>query len=200
MEPIKVFFCVPTDREIRSLRRFVTGSKCTGPDGYHHAKVPIGDGPVRDNMDLPVGIVRTDERWPAQCSCGYAFKADDDWQVFGETIMRRIDTGEEFSCRAMPPGAVWNEEHLNRYPHKCGPDGRSLYVMLPDKRTWFIDGRARNCTLPDDKVHRCWVRHGRPEDGTLHVDKNGVTCDAGAGSIDTGTFHGFLHNGFITDC
>jgi len=49
-------------------------------------------------------------------------------------------------------------------------------------------------------VHRCWVRHGRPEDGTLHVDKNGVTCAAGAGSIVAGNFHGFLHGGFLTSC
>jgi hypothetical protein len=49
--------------------------------------------------------------------------------------------------------------------------------------------------MKDDNIHRCWVRHGRPEDGTLHVDKAGNTCRAGAGSIDTGKWHGFLHNG-----
>jgi hypothetical protein len=42
------------------------------------------------------------------------------------------------------------------------------------------------------------VRHGRPEDGTLHVDKNGVTCASGGGSIMMADFHGFLHNGNIT--
>lgn len=57
----------------------------------------------------------------------------------------------------------------------------------PDGHHWYIDNRASNCTKKDDDVHRCWVRHGRPEDGTLHVDKSGNTCAAGAGSIDTGT-------------
>lgn len=64
----------------------------------------------------------------------------------------------------------------------------------------MIDGRASNCTMPDDNVHKCWVRHGRPEDGTLHVDKNGNTCAAGAGSIATPNFHGFLHNGDLSAC
>ena len=52
--------------------------------------------------------------------------------------------------------------------------------------------------MPGDDVHRCWVRHGRPEDGTLHVDKNGQTCAAGAGSIQTHNWHGFLHNGVLS--
>jgi hypothetical protein len=34
-----------------------------------------------------------------------------------------------------------------------------------------------------------------PKTGRLHVDKNGNTCAAGAGSIITGKWHGFLHNG-----
>ena len=34
-------------------------------------------------------------------------------------------------------------------------------------------------------------------DGTLHVDKNGVTCAAGAGSIALPNLHGFLHNGHL---
>jgi hypothetical protein len=54
--------------------------------------------------------------------------------------------------------------------------------------------------MKDDMAHFCWVRHGRPEDGNLHVDKNGQTCSAGGGSIDTGKWHGFLHNGELNPC
>jgi hypothetical protein len=79
-----------------------------------------------------------------------------------------------------------------------GPDGQCLIVRLPGNHDWMIDNRCNNCTLPDDNVHKCWVRHGRPEDGTLHVDKDGVTCSAGGGSIDTGKWHGFLRNGYLT--
>jgi len=57
----------------------------------------------------------------------------------------------------------------------------------------MIDSRASNCTLPDDNVHKCWVRHGEAPNFT--VDKNGATCAAGAGSIQTSNWHGFLRNG-----
>lgn len=79
-----------------------------------------------------------------------------------------------------------------------GDDGRSLVVRCPDGHDWMIDSRASNCTLPKNDTHHCWVRHGKPEDGTLHVDKNGATCAAGAGSI--GKWHGFLHGGRFTGC
>jgi hypothetical protein len=40
------------------------------------------------------------------------------------------------------------------------------------------------------------VRHGEPPQIT--VDKRGLTCHAGAGSIALGSYHGFLHNGVFT--
>lgn len=105
-------------------------------------------------------------------------------------IFRRADTGEELGgARHLPAGAVFEGGYRE------GSDGRGLICVCPDGHHWFIDGRASNCTMKDDKVHRCWVRHGKPEDGTLHVDKNGNTCSAGAGSIQTPHWHGFLHHG-----
>lgn len=63
---------------------------------------------------------------------------------------------------------------------------------------WDVNGRASNCTLPDDTLHRCWVVHGAPEQENLHVDKAGLTCDAGAGSLDTGRWHGHCLGGELT--
>ena len=86
----------------------------------------------------------------------------------------------------------------------CG--GLHLYVVLPkdsdgDQHHWCVDGRCSNCTLKEDRVHRCWVRHGDPAaPGSLHVDKAGVTCQAGAGSILVGGWHGFLHRGRLVKC
>ena len=75
-------------------------------------------------------------------------------------------------------------------------DGKHLHAVCPNGRHWVVDQRASNCGRPDDKTHRCWVRHGDPEEGEpVHVDKNGDTCAAGAGSILAGDYHGFLHNG-----
>ncbi len=140
---------------------------------------------------------RGDGRWPKACAtCGRSFGEDGYYVVDHERIYRRADTGDELILRDAPVGACWD---AHWYPRK-GPDGRSLMVRVPGNHDWLIDGRAKNCTLKDDEVHRCWVRHGRPEDGTLHVDKDGLTCAAGAGSLDTGQWHGFLHNGHLRRC
>lgn len=81
--------------------------------------------------------------------------------------------------------------------HNC--DGRHLVVVLPDRVTWDVDGRANNCALPDDRLHRCWVRAGDPEASppTVHVSKDGLTCAAGGGSIASPGYHGHLqvHDG-----
>lgn len=50
--------------------------------------------------------------------------------------------------------------------------------------------------MPDDAEHRCWIRHGEPP--LITVDKNGLTCAAGAGSIQCRDYHGFLRDGSFT--
>lgn len=81
--------------------------------------------------------------------------------------------------------------------------GQHLIVRVPDGdnlsgHAWNIDSRASNCTMKDDRTHRCWVRHGDPPN--IHVDKSGHTCAAGAGSILTDKWHGFLHHGQLVQC
>ena len=88
---------------------------------------------------------------------------------------------------------MWNAWWM---PYTKGPDGLCLVVKCPGGHEWMIDGRASNCTLPDDDEHHCWIRHGEPP--RITVDKNGVTCNAGAGSIQAGTYHGFLIDGVFT--
>lgn len=137
-----------------------------------------------------------DQRWPTYCECGFAFRPDDTHQRWTDMLYRRVDTGELMTIRASPPGAMydavwWPKEWWH------GPDGRHIVVKCPNGRPWHIDDRASNCGLPDDDVHRCWVRHGDPPN--LTVDKNGVTCAAGAGSILADDYHGFLQNGTLTE-
>lgn len=74
-------------------------------------------------------------------------------------------------------------------------DGRHLMVVLPNGHVWDVDSRASNCTMKEDTEHRCWIRHGDPASNLVHVDKQGKTCAAGAGSIAVPGFHGFLHHG-----
>lgn len=132
--------------------------------------------------------------WPRHCACGYAFAENDHWQVNYEQSFERSDGKGSCFLRSAPPGAMWDAHWMSEY---CkGPDGRCLVVVLPNGRHWMIDARANNCTLPHDKTHRCWIRHGEPP--AIHVDKNGHSCSAGAGSIQAGDYHGFLHHGVLT--
>jgi hypothetical protein len=120
-------------------------------------------------------------------------------------ILRNMTTGEELPSRDLPVGALYD---MSRDPHDPtkewdwpmpkGADGRTIVCKLPDGHIWYIDSRASNCTLPEDNEHRCWVRHGTVGDA-LTVDKNGKTCAAGAGSIASHGWHGFLENGQLVE-
>lgn len=123
------------------------------------------------------------------CTCG----------TVTEPIYRRADTGELVTLGTAPVGAMWDATWFNDAAAYTGADGISLVVRTPGG-TWMVDSRASNCTMPNDDIHKCWVRHGDPRTGDVHVDKNGVTCQAGGGSILTGSYHGFLHGGYLTSC
>lgn len=207
---IPCFWLEPTDKSQLYLRRFhVSSESCSkSGHGYHNAKIPFGIQPVRKNAEgYHLGYddlkpAPNDSRWPTHCACGYAFTPEDAYQVFNDSIYRRTDTGEEIPRREAPAGALWRAWWLE--PHTVGPDGICLMCLTPGGE-WCIDDRASNCTMPDDNVHKCWVRHGDPTDPLglktgqpLHVDKNGLTCQAGAGSIQCGNYHGFLHAGHLT--
>lgn len=133
------------------------------------------------------------ENFPQKCdNCGLAVPETAKKQVSNE---RKYDT----DSGKLEPGclyyAPWYDDVY--WDNQNTP---SLCAILPNGATWCIDGRASNCTMKDDRTHRCWVRHGSPEEGNVHVDKNGHTCAAGGGSIDVPGWHGFLHNGQFNKC
>lgn len=216
---IKCFMIEPTGESWVSLRRYSHDAAKCGATGwsFHNAETPLGkcrvwkgpyddDGverrPGRDwhyHEDAPKleEFPPEDPRWPRACSCGHVFADGDAYQIFTDRIYAGPD-GQEHSLRNPPAGALWYAEWLeglesDHWWH--GPDGRILMAQTPGGQ-WCIDSRASNCTMPEDNEHRCWVRHGTPPD--IHVDKNGKTCAAGAGSIVSGNYHGFLHNGHFT--
>ncbi len=81
-----------------------------------------------------------------------------------------------------------------------GPDGLTLVVKCPDWTDWMIDGPCNNCTMKEDynqEHHHCWVRTGTPPNITAGKEGGGPTCAAGAGSIQTPGWHGFLTNGVL---
>lgn len=203
---IKTFFCEPTGMQRRWLRRYADGPCPRDRSDYssHEAMAQIENGPEATDdagylKPIPVDLFAQDPRWPAACACGYAFKPEDHWQVLTRTLYRRTDdpAASPVTRGELPPGATWDAWWAgDRYK---GADGISLVVKLPGGHEWMPASRASNCTRPDDDQHRCWVRHGDARKAECTVDKNGDTCKAGAGSIKTDKYHGFLRKGFLVD-
>jgi hypothetical protein len=222
---IKCCFLEATTIEEQRLRRYTNNyGEC--PDinnnGLHQNWVKIGeienDGRDEEkrredhslgngvNHDVEPGqiypVSYDDPRWPSHCTCGFKFPDEVVRQYFPERMYRVQGTDTLVTLRNAPAGAMWYATWLEKYDAYKGPDGRCLIVKLPNGNDWTIDSRASNCTLPNDTVHKCWIRHGTPPNIT--VDKNGFTCAAGAGSILSGQgdrhYHGFLINGELREC
>jgi hypothetical protein len=201
MDDVRCFLLEPTQQFRRYLRRYDASyphEPCPGRMSYHDARY------VLDDVELPADTKNNggdfdfphdDPRWPTHCTCGYKFVEKDFWQAHTHRLYRRSDTGALTTIHDAPPGAMWYATWLEEHDYPKGPDGRILIIRLPNGNDWQIDGRASNCDMKDDDVHRCWVRHGVPPDVT--VDKDGVTCHAGAGSIQSGDWHGFLEDGML---
>jgi hypothetical protein len=175
-----------------------------GSAGIHNAYASLGNREGTEdwhcfgkNEDYP------SERWPTKCEhCGQpvptAFKptkiGEDGISVTHQVFTWRLyntnsgkpEPGDVFWIKLHEPNECWNWDNCN---------GVHLHGIGPNGDEWDVDGRASNCSMRGDRAHRCWVRTGSPEDGTIHVDKNGHTCAAGAGSVILGNWHGFLHHG-----
>jgi hypothetical protein len=185
------------------------------PQAAHSAWIEDLEGGTHRTRTELVG--EDDPRWPSHCdACGVAFSsssAPSTPQVWAETLYRGAPDGQLYTLRNAPIGAMWHADWLADHAGGAwtGPDGLSITVRTPGG-DWCIDGEASNCTRKQsvpvegkpgwtrfERTHYCWIRHGDPRSSDLHVDKNGNTCEAGAGSILIGKYHGFLHNGMLTD-
>jgi hypothetical protein len=196
---------------ILSLRRYWGGMEANGADacpspsgrGYHNAMVEIsrvaGVRPIISDSDLPPADPN-DPRWPTHCdACGEAAPADAKKQLFSDREYSTPSGAPEIGDAYFAP---WIHSHGApcAWDNCTDPRGH-LYIILPNGDVFDSDARARNCTRTDDRLHRCWVKTGRIEDGNLDLSKNGDSCDAGAGSIASDghgarpAWHGFLRNG-----
>lgn len=167
--------------------------ECSDGATIHVARLLYAEGYEGD--DIPDGWA---DQHPTTCDrCPTAFDVDADHRHSG-SLRIEWDT----PSGKLEPGCVWIQEH--NPPDHCSArwtncDGRHVQVVLPNGHSWDVDSRANNCGSPDDTEHRCWVRVGDPEQpSTLHVAKDGRTCEAGAGSIRAGDYHGFLQHGALT--
>jgi hypothetical protein len=221
---VKCFMLHETGRFRLAMRRFTFGSNDTCPKspygGGHEAITGVlevmENRPVEEEDGRKYWSYipddrwsRDDSRWPARCQfCDYNFVVTDQWQCYSVEEWQAEDDRvfaiggriAQLGLPAAPAGAMWYSDWVGAWAR--GPDGRSLNVVCPDGTEWLIDGPASNCTKQDDRgpfgqAHRCWVRHGTPPNVT--VDKSGLTCSAGGGSImGRKGYHGFLRNGEFT--
>ncbi|HLK55675.1 MAG TPA: hypothetical protein VKU00_03875 [Chthonomonadaceae bacterium] len=206
MEPIRCFFLEPTGRVVAFLIRSQGGNCPAHRGGSHRAENRV-EGPFEYKDGFPdMSLYWNDKShpdWPSACACGYRFSDMDPRATYHSNtgLYRRSDTGEEIQLCDAPAGAMWFHPEPDTYDGMgTGPDGKALMVRTPGG-DWCVDSRCSNCGSPQDNVHRCWVRHGDPrQPETVTVDKNGLTCKAGSGSIICGSFHAFLQNGFLRSC
>ena len=91
---------------------------------------------------------------------------------------------------------VWIHKNT-KCPYWDNCDGRHVLVVCPDDEIIDLSCRASNCDRLEDRTHRCWCIHGTLPDIT--VDKDGDSCGSGAGSIQTGGWHGFIRHGRLLE-
>ncbi len=203
-QKVKCVVFVDNKTERVGLRRYAPSAegKCEHPGnhGIHNEIVMVG---VRASTFSKDGYRETvewdqdDPRWPVACACGFDLTPKTK-QTFIKAEYRNSETGELATLEEMPAGGMYNAWWMADMQEWRGSDGQSLHVKLPNGIVWCVDARANNCDKPTDNEHKCWVRHGVAPNIT--ADKNGLTCNAGAGSISAGSYHGFLTDGYLVKC
>lgn len=208
-----------TEIGTRGYLRVYWGENCVNccgrkGTGFHNAQVLLGTSPRKadwENWGKPSDYKL--EMWPKMCDHCPAL-VPPDWKkagfdsglcdTRGDVVNYQVFKTRNYSSPSGNPEVgdlyyitwypCWEKKENCLYWDNC--DGKHLYAMCPGGGIWDIMGRCNNCTLPQDRTHRCWVVQGVPPNIT--VGKGGPTCSAGAGSIQTHNWHGFLQNGRFT--
>lgn len=175
-----------------------------GKPGYHNAEFLLKIIPEKDAWKA-FGEIEDykREQWPTKCDhCGEPVPQDDRPNALGGRgagVNYQVFTTRAYNTQSSKPepGDIYETDfhEPDHCPYWSNCSGIHRYAILPNGDHWDLDSRASNCTMRDDRMHRCWVAHGSIKDGTINVDKNGFTCAAGAGSIAADGWHGFLRNG-----
>lgn len=189
----RCFWITPTDRARYSLRRYkhrYGANDCPGPYGYHNAETQLGIGPEMTSVDEEGRVFSAspsvqeyliDYRWPKQCSCGYVFQPDDEWQVNTHQLFSSGTPLGDMTMYEAPAGAMFEADWVRKNSNWTGSDGKCLAVKLPPGGAhdiWLIDG-------PSSSGGK-WTRVGSV------LPDISVTP-----SILTDKYHGFLTNGVL---
>lgn len=175
---IKCFLITETNRCHQWLRRYHQD------DPWHEARVQIEDGTVTVSPDETYScdyvLDKTDPRFPTHCTahpgCDYTFADTDRWMLHYERIYVD-DTGNKYTLRDLPPGAMY---YADWYPWWRGPDGHCLAVQTPGG-VWTIDQPSSDGNP--------WQRTGTPPNITAHPSVHII-----------GKYHGWLRDGYLIEC
>ncbi len=229
MSEVKLRYLVPVGTRARlAVRWYDKATPCGDSRSlWHQAEGDtLGDTPnVHDDHIGGVPSEYPDDRWPTNCErcgaaalmpvplvpceCGCGELARPDGTKLDRYIQRSMLWGTPDGTHvseSFEPGDCYYATWYACAGGTCvwgwtNCDNRHLIVILPNRDPWDTNGRASNCTKRDDTTHRCWCVHGDPNKGELiTIDKSGETCNAGAGSIQSGGYHGMLTNGILRVC
>lgn len=183
----KCFMVEPSEFCRRSLRRYWKAPDESSYAHYHDVSVVIDEqfkAPGHSGYGLTREGYETDPRWPAQCACGYAFTENDHWQVNEDQLYAGTPDGKLYTCRELPPGAIWRVTWWENIPQNkyADPAAKVWALMLPGGAEWLIYGPASDGGK--------WTVQGELPDITVAPSIN-----------QPGIYHGNLKGGVITqDC
>lgn len=185
-DPIPCFWARPTGLDKVYRRRFASPRPGEPPChrlGYHNALLEVGlaesGGPCRpateDEKALP--------GWPAVCPCGYAFRPEDHWQVFVDTLLEGPG-GLRFAKRDAPAGAMWAADWLAG-TSLVNPklDRPPVCVKLPGGHEFVVDSKSSDGSF--------WSVTGEPPRLTVSPSIH-VRAPAPA-------WHGWLREGVLVE-
>lgn len=212
MNKIKCHFFHVSTKVKRYFRRYEDGNCPGSSKTYHNAQK------LRDEVNVPIPTdgdeshpymvckkpaVRLREYFPDNCDyCDYRFTAQSEFQLNNERQYQNTETKEYFGLHELPIGGMYFAPWLDDWTE---PQLEHVLIVRTPGGLWTIDSQASNCTNPaKDGIkrqsdHHCWIIEGT-EPPNLTVSKNGNTCGAGGGSIQCGSYHGFLRNGYLEEC
>lgn len=198
MAAIRCFMLQDTGHQRNWLRRY-EGSPCLeSVHKYHDTRILLGDTPQGIEP-----IVPQDLDWPTTCIvCGFVFPDDTPKQMFNQNLYQREDTGEVIILQDAPPGAMWYcPDYLDSYtsgyrdwPELGQPNSGILSVHY--FRDHFGKRDPLTVVCPDGKL---WVIDAPSSSGMGWATMGDAPNITASPSINTGTYHGFLQNGFFSD-
>ena len=135
---------------------------------------------------------------PIKCQkCDQGYKNEELQYGCGSRWLYNTDNGDNDHVGDMFYAPWLHDSGKCMWWDNCNDPRGHIIIRMPDGGYWDTNSRASNCTMKEDRNHRCWVKHGEPPQ--LTIDKNGLTCGAGAGSIQMITWHGFLRDGKLVN-